>query len=710
MLKLKNIIKYYQIGKNKKIIIDNINLEFNSHELVFILGPSGSGKSTLLNIIAGNLKCDSGDIYLNKECITKYNDKLLSNYRTNIIGNIFQDYNLIEYMSVTDNVLLACHNKKEMNHLLKQLGIYDKRNVIVSKLSGGEKQRVAIARALVNNPKIIIADEPTGALDSHTSIEVMEILKEISKEKLVIVVTHNDDLTIRYADRIINIKDGKCEYNKIDINNELTSIKYKKNNRLIQIIKLALKNLTLKKTRTIFTSLAISLGIISMSLITNLYSNFNKEINNLEKDIVSIFPITINNGEFENLDYKTSKSDNKIIIKDKNKYIHKNNITNEYISYLNKIKEIKYITYNYDILFPLITDSYKLIDNKYLKVIPDNNYILENYNLIYGRLPNDLNEILLVLDNNNNIDSELLNYFNINKDIEYQDIINRNIKIITNDNYFKIENNYYTINNNNEEIYKNSNINLKIVGLIKEKELTENKNFIYYSNKLTNKILQINKNSNIVKDILNNNKNILGINESKEELLSYLGYNSIPSNINIYIDNLKNKEIVLKYLDNYNKGHKELIYLDTMSSTIDIVRQFISIISTILIIFSIIAITISSLMIGILTNTRVLERKKEIGILRSLGYYKKDIRRLFNLENIIIGILSLIISTIFLKILVNPINKIMYDYLSLDNIFNIDYKLTLIVFLINILIIKLAGIIPAIKASHMDTIKCIYNR
>ena len=180
MLKLKNICKYYNIGKKRKIILDNITLDFKDRELVFILGASGSGKSTLLNIISGNLSCDSGEVWLDGECITNYNDKELDNYRSSVIGNIFQDYNLIDYMSVINNIMLGYNHglsKGEIDVLLKQLGIYDKKNIIVNKLSGGEKQRVAIARALVNNPDIVLADEPTGALDSKNGIMVMEILK-----------------------------------------------------------------------------------------------------------------------------------------------------------------------------------------------------------------------------------------------------------------------------------------------------------------------------------------------------------------------------------------------------------------------------------------------------------------------------------------------------------------------------------------------------
>ena len=268
MLKLKKVCKYYIIGKNKKQVLDNITLDFKDRELVFILGASGSGKSTLLNIIGGNLKCDSGEIWLDGECISNYSDKELDHYRSLVIGNIFQDYNLIDYMNVIQNVMLGYTDglsKKEIILLLKQLGVYEKRYEKVVNLSGGEKQRVAIARALASNPDIILADEPTGALDSKTGIEVMEILSKIATKKLVIVVSHDNYLANRYASRIINIRDGKCDYGIINSNNLIVTNERKNKSKIRAVIKFAIKGLWLKKIRTLFTALAISLGVKASS-------------------------------------------------------------------------------------------------------------------------------------------------------------------------------------------------------------------------------------------------------------------------------------------------------------------------------------------------------------------------------------------------------------------------------------------------------------
>lgn len=713
MLKLKNVCKCYKVGEEKKIILDNINLDFKNRELVFILGASGSGKSTLLNIIGGNLNCDSGEIWLDGECISDYNDHEYDKYRSLVIGNIFQDYNLIDYLNVTENVLLGYSDglsKKEIALLFKQLGIYDKRYDKVVNLSGGEKQRVAIARALVNNPDIVLADEPTGALDSKNGIEVMEILSKIALNKLVIVVSHDNYLANKYASRIINIKDGKCDFAPLNENSFIVTDGRKNKSKLYSVIKLAIKNLLIKKMRTIFTAIAISLGVISMSLVVNLYSNFSSEISNLEKDVVSVFPIVINNGDYQILDAEKEKVSNKIVIKDRDKYIHTNKINKDYLDYVNNIDKIKYITNDYDISLPLISDTYNKIDNKYLKIIPSEDYISNNYEILAGRNVKNKNEILLKLDNYNNADSKLINNFNINSDIDYDDIIGRKIKVIINDDYYIKNGKYYIINNNNRELYNKSNISLEIVGVIKEKNETDNNNYLYCSQELINEIININSDSMIVKDQIISQNNILGNDIDRDILLSYLGYETLPSQINIYVDNLNDKDKVTKLLDDYNLDNDKMVYVDTMASAIDIVKKFIAIISVVLILFSVVAIIISSLMIGILTNVRVLERKKEIGIFRSLGASKLDIKTLFNIENIFIGIISLFISIFVIMIMVGPINKMMNNYMGLEDIFFIKYWLILIVFIINLVIIKISGSIPAIKASRMEIVNCIYNR
>lgn len=712
MLKLINICKNYKCGKNKISVLDNINLDFKKKELVFILGKSGSGKSTLLNIIGGIIKPSSGDVMLDNKNITKFNSNMLSYYRNNMIGYIFQDYNLIEYMSVIDNIKLGqtitSRKSTDIDNVLKKLGIYDKKNIKVNRLSGGEKQRVAIARAIVNEPDIILCDEPTGALDSYNSKIIMDILKDISKEKLVIVVSHDNGLAIDYADRIINIADGKVEYHPQIDNDKFKEI-FKRKIRKLSLFKLAIKNLCLKMGRTLFTSLAISIGFVCMLLVLCLSKSFNADINRLENDIVSIFPISIYNGDYEIVDSRITGSNNMIINKDKKEYIHTNKIDKDYIDYISGINEIDFISYDYDVSMPLVSDKYNILDNKYMKIIPNDNFIDNNYDVLYGNIPKSINEIVLKVDKYNNVDSELLKAFNIESDIEYSEIIDRKIRIILNDNYYVKSGNYYFIDNDNHGLYKNSNIELRIAGIVREKEIVDDRSYFYYSSELIRHIIKLNSKSKIVSDQLKSNSNVLGIDMDRDKLLSYLGYKTLPEGINIYVSNLDDKRIVLDKLDLYNSTKEKLVYVDTMNDAINILKDLINIITIILVIFSLISIIVSSLMVFILTNNRVMERVKEIGILRSLGAREKDITRLFNIENFVIGILSSIIGIVFIILISNPVNLLLENFIG-DSIFKIYSDLVIINIIFNILIVVLSGYIPSKMASKKRIIDCISNR
>ncbi len=702
MLKLKNICKYYKIGKKKEVILDNVSINFPSKGLNVILGASGSGKSTLLNIIAGNIEADSGDIWLDNLCVSKFKDREYDAYRTNIVGNIFQDYNLINYMNVWDNVMINYNDgisRESVETLLKQLQIYDKKDMQINKLSGGERQRVAIARALVNNPKIILCDEPTGALDYQNGIIVMDILKKIADNKLVIVVTHDNYLANKYADRIISIKDGKCTCYDVTDDEDNTSLGKTKKKRLI---KLALKNLSNKMFRTLLTSFSIALGFISMFMVLDLSYNFNDEIDRMEEDIVSVFPITISNGEY--YDDGDDKYDNGLHIKNKKKY--ENIITNDYLDYLNGIDKIKYKTYEYDISMPIISDRYKSIPNIYFNVIPSNEYIIDNYDILYGRMIQNDNEIMLVTDKDNGIDKKILEYFNISDKVSASDILDRNVRIALNDDYYIKTDNYYVSNGNYKELYNKSDISLKIVGIIKEKEDNGLDNGFYFSENIVGKIIDGNKDSEIVKYQKEVDYNVLGLDIKKEEMLKYLGSDTLPSKINIYVNNLSDKEEVIKKLDEYT----EIKYNDLMENVIDVVKNFIMIISGILLIFSLVSLIISLLLTGMLTSVRVLEQKKEIGILRSLGVSKKRIRGLFGTENGIIAIVSSMMGIMIIYLIKDKINTLLNTYVSVDNIFDMNYVILIFLIIFNMIIVKVSGFIPARRASRMEIVKCIYDK
>ena len=328
MISLRNISKKY--GNN--IALDNISLDFREREFVAILGESGSGKSTLLNIIGGLDRYDSGELFIKGINTVNYKDRDWDNYREKELGFIFQGYNLIEHLNVLENVKSSLLYRKRMDknrvclEILEVLGIkrLAKRNV--KDLSGGEKQRVAIARALVKDPEVLLCDEPTGALDSKNGMEIMKLLKGVSKNKLVIMVTHSEELAKKYADRIIRIKDGIITYDSNEYTtNVINNKKIKCQKRRLSIseaIKLSYNNLRLRKRRTLWVSIAGSIGIIGIALIISLSNGVKEYINKEEKNTFSYYPIEINKQtiNYSNIDSSSADDitckDGKICTKD----------------------------------------------------------------------------------------------------------------------------------------------------------------------------------------------------------------------------------------------------------------------------------------------------------------------------------------------------------------------------------------------------------
>ncbi|MBQ7880569.1 MAG: ABC transporter ATP-binding protein, partial [Clostridia bacterium] len=351
MLELKKITKEYEIGKKKSknyqtvMALNGIDLNFRQSEFVSILGPSGCGKTTMLNIVGGLDKYTSGDLVIKGKSTKEFKDKDWDNYRNHSIGFVFQSYNLIHHQTVLHNLELALtlsgvnHAERKARALeaLDKVGLKDRANNLPNQLSGGQMQRVAIARAIVNDPDIILADEPTGALDSKTSVQIMEILKELSKTKLVIMVTHNPDLAEEYSSRIVKLKDGdlvsdtnpyipqdetvetKKSANKYKAKtesaNELSQTeiqtaevikKPKKRMSFFTALGLSFKNLLTKKARTILVSFAGSIGIIGIALILAVSSGFSGYINKIQEDTLSSYPIVIEEQSVNYMNIMTS--------------------------------------------------------------------------------------------------------------------------------------------------------------------------------------------------------------------------------------------------------------------------------------------------------------------------------------------------------------------------------------------------------------------
>ena len=694
MLDLKNVYKSYKDEK----VLKNINISFRNKEFVSILGPSGSGKTTLLNIIGGLDSYDSGDLIINGKSTKMFKSKDWDSYRNKKIGFVFQDYNLINHLSIFDNVKISLTLsglskniiKKKTVEALTKVGlvkhIYKKPN----QLSGGQMQRVAIARAIVNNPDIIVADEPTGALDSKTSINVMNILKEISKERLVIMVTHNKDLAIKYSDRIIEIEDG-CIKNDSGPFNDVTSekeiIKRKKSMSIITSLKLSLLNLLTKKKRTFLTSLAGSIGIVGIALVLSINSGVNNYIKNFEKESISEYPIEINKVDYDLFeDIQNSISSNNYTKCDKNKIcineddknsLYENNLIEfkKYIDNNSKFKDYSSnIIYDYDVDINIYNESYQKINNDMLKQI---NHV-HNYKLIYGKEPTDFNEIAILV-NNNYISKELFSYLRIEnkKNIDYKDIIGRTLKLVLYTDYFSKDKNVYVNHELDNKFMRkviDNAVELKIVGIYDSNEVDSSilytSNFIYYViNSVNNTSMYVDK--KLDKYDINN-----------------------PSSIKIYPKDYKSKKYIINLIKKYNKSQSKentIKYTDLMKSFISGISKLLNLISYILIAFVAISLIVSSIMISIITYISVLERTKEIGILRAIGASKKDIKRIFISETMIEGICSGLLGIIITVIISNVGNMVIYKITNIQNLVIFSYKYMFILLLLSITLSIISG-------------------
>ncbi|MBP3766389.1 MAG: ATP-binding cassette domain-containing protein [Bacilli bacterium] len=752
MLELKNIKKSYKTGDFVQHALKGINIKFRKNEFVSILGPSGSGKTTLLNIIGGLDRYDSGDLIINNKSTKKFKDINWDFYRNNCVGFIFQSYNLISHISVIDNVIMSTtlsgykrsKRKKLALDALTKVGLKEHAHKRPNQLSGGQMQRVAIARALVNNPDIILADEPTGALDSKTSKQIMDLIKEISKDKLVIMVTHNPELANTYSNRIIEFKDGEVvndtnPYEEIDKNDKLTIKKTKMS--YMSAISLSFNNLKTKFGRTFITSFASSIGIIGIALILALSNGFKIKIDEFEKDTLSQAPILISESTIDltnvtnTHDEYTEYSSDKVIhpLKINVTSEHKNNIDSNYLNYIESIDKnlvggIQYTMISKINMYTKVNDKVKEIDtNSIMSSIPssmDNDIssiMRDNFDVIEGTFTNDPYALYILVDSKNRINEEILKTLGYdNTNISFEDIMDKEFKVVLNDTlYSKIGANYIP-NTNLEELYNNeSNITLKIKGIIRGKKdndfATLSGTGILYNQSLISTIIDKNNESSIVKEQINSDFNILtkvpfdkeNINTEKNMMLTMLGAYKVPAAISIYPKDFDSKDEILKYLDKYNKDKKDadkIIYMDQAKMITSLSGGIMDAITIVLIAFSSISLIVSSIMVGIITYTSVLERTKEIGILRAIGARKKDITRVFNAETLIIGLFSGILGIIIANILIVPINNIIYELSKLEGVANLNPIHAIILIIISMTLTLIGGFIPAKIASKKDPV------
>ena len=765
MLEIKNINKNYQTGEFIQKALNNVSIKFREHEFVAILGPSGSGKTTLLNILGGLDQYDHGDLLVNGLSTKKFKSKDWDAYRNNCIGFIFQSYNLISHISIQSNVELTMtlsnytkkKRKSKAQEALKRVGLIDHAHKKPNQLSGGQMQRVAIARALVNDPNIILADEPTGALDSKTSIQIMEMIKDIAKDKLVIMVTHNRELAEKYASRIIELKDGEIvsdsnPYNTEEKNKKISIKKTKMS--FLTAISLSFNNILTKKGRTILTALASSIGIIGIALILSLSNGFDIQIKKFESDSLSSLPIVISE-ESMTLDEENAES-MMGIEKDKEKYPSdeviypkdpiyeqltvKNVITKEYIDFIenldsSKINGISYtritnmnlITKKDDIYSPVSMQelSYSVLPKK-LGDNQKNGIIEEDFDLLSGSLPETYTDLILMVDMYNNLPSSVITALGLDKNQEkltFDDLIGKEIKLVNNDEYYINAGNYFLPSQNYEEMYNASDTKvLRIVGIIRAKEgnkIYQNSSALLYSEDLIKYVIEQNQNSQIVKAQKNADYNIMtgekfsddekGT-ELKEQILAYLGADSVPMAIQIYPTDFESKEYIVNALDEYNSNKNEeekILYTDMSELMTKLSSSIMDGITIVLIAFSSISLVVSSIMIGIITYISVLERTKEIGILRSLGARKKDITRVFNAETTIIGLFSGLLGIGITSLLIIPVNIILYNLTELKNVAILNPLHAVILIVTSIILTLIGGFIPAIIASKKNPVEAL---
>ena len=864
MLQLKNITKNYLSGDNEVQALKGINIEFRENEFVSILGQSGCGKTTLLNIIGGLDRYTSGDLIINGKSTKEFKDKDWDIYRNHSVGFVFQSYNLIPHQTVLANVELALtisgvgksERKKRAIEALQKVGLGDQLNKKPNQMSGGQMQRVAIARALVNDPDILLADEPTGALDSKTSVQVMEILKEISKDRLIIMVTHNPELAKKYSSRIVKLLDGKIIDDSNPYKSSEEDVKKARNKKdksgkasmkFTTAVRLSLNNLMTKKGRTFLTSFAGSIGIIGIALILSLSHGMQSYINRVEEDTLSSYPLTIQEASIDVTSMleammgngeKEEHNDNKIysrpivnnILETVSTKLQTNNLE-EFKKYLESgdtnIKDyINAIQYEYN----LNLNIYKQNEDKtYQQVNPskvfdelgfgemmesrqsassmmsgsmamtqtdvwtemlDNQNLLQSqYDVLAGNWPTKYNEVVLIVDENNEISDYTLYSLGI-KDIKelnesmekiknkekveagesesysYDDLLNYKFKILLNTDYYKKSGNAWQDMSNDDEYMKNVVDNaeeITIVGIIKPNKETVSSSgagMIGYTKELKeyviNKINETeivkeqkespninvftgiefpeNQNSSFDYSQLTDEQRMYMSTLSEAELaelmknyaenstatydsnLSTLGVVDLnkPSTINIYPKDFESKDMITTRISEYNdkqtndgKEENVITYTDIVGVMMSSVSTIINVISYVLIAFVGISLVVSSIMIGIITYISVLERTKEIGILRSIGASKKDVSRVFNAETLIIGLVAGLIGIVVTLLLNIPINMIIKSIVGISNISKLPTAGAIILVVISVGLTMIAGLIPARFAAKRDPVEAL---
>lgn len=889
MLELNDIKKDYVSGSTTVSALKGINLRFRDCEFVSILGQSGCGKTTMLNIIGGLDKYTSGDLKINGVSTKNYKDRDWDFYRNNSIGFVFQSYNLIPHQTVLSNVELAltlsgvskAERKRRAIEALEKVGLGEQIHKKPNQMSGGQMQRVAIARALVNNPDILLADEPTGALDTETSIQIMELLKEISKDRLIIMVTHNPELAKDYSTRIVRLLDGVITddsdpYTLEDMEADIrakeaakvktSEKKIKKSGKkqktsmsFFTALSLSFNNLMTKKTRTILTAFAGSIGIIGIAMILSISNGIQLYIDRVQRDTLSSYPITLQAESIDISSMVTSMTGNSDSEEheDKSK-IYSNDIMGDMINTMvkevksNNLSEFKkYIENGGSGIKSYVSDiqySYDVPLNIYMKdtsngveqlnpstmfdsiygegatstssamssgmgmgmfsnssvwnqLLGNQQVLDEQYDVLAGHWPENYNEVVLVTDKNNEVDDYTLyslglkdpeevrtlfkkmmvgESYETEKDISYtfDEILDTEFKLVMPTDMYK----YNDVTGTWDDYSKddkymtnvvNNGTDIKVCGIIRPNDdavSTSISSGIGYTAKLTEYIIEEVKNSEIAKAQLadtsvdvftgvpfDNDRNTeitmddvnaymatlspeesaqmqaMTSGMSDDQILqlfsaslkarttdatldsnkSKLGITDLdtPSQIDIYATDFDSKEKVQNIIKDYNRlqqddGKEENVinYTDYVGIMMSSVSTIINAISYVLIAFVAISLIVSSIMIGIITYISVLERTREIGVLRSIGASKKDVSRIFNAETLIEGFVSGALGIVVTLLLCIPANALIKHLTDISNVAQLPVAGGVILIIISMFLTFIAGLIPARLAAKKDPV------
>ncbi len=735
MLELNKITKDYVVGGETTTVLKGVSLTFRNCEFVSILGQSGCGKTTMLNIIGGLDKFTSGDLIINGKSTKKYKDGDWDTYRNHTIGFVFQSYNLIPHQTALKNVELALSiggiSKKERRKraidALKKVGLSEHIHKKPNQMSGGQCQRVSIARALVTNPDIILADEPTGALDSETSVQVMDLLKELANERLIIMVTHNAELAEKYSTRIVRMLDG-------NIVNDTNPVTEQEKEQLIQQVNLKQQNLTekeikqqrkkssmslassfvlsgsnllTKKRRTFITSLACSIGIIGIAVVLSVSTGMQAYVNNLQKQSVSANYISISatsmnidiESMFEKVELQEYPNNSTTIIpyeKPNNVSITRQKLSQDYINYLEQNlrsenqQENLVLGISYARSLPLYINqnSTHIRANNWQEILNNPQYISSQYTALAtiktgNAIPTEYNEVALVVDTYNRVSTAILDEIGITYDanlteISFETILGKELQVL-----YK-----------SGETQKSYNV--KIVSILRQEKDAANawiESGIGYSEALTTKII------------------------------SETGITASPSSIVIYPKDFDSKDQIIEVLDNWNNSEiyklygnekdedgnfiadaYKVNYIDVSELLISMMGDLIDIITYALIAFSAISLVVSSIMIAIITYASVIERIKEIGTIRSLGGRKKDVSNIFIVEAGIIGAVSAIIAIIATIIINTIINIVLGNLVGVSTIATLSVSTVFWMILLCVGLNLIASLIPANLASKKDPV------